>query len=102
MDFGIGYFPTHDSVSPGAFARLVEEHGHEYLFFAAHSHIPASRETPYPGGAELPRKYSHTYDLFVALAAAAEATSTLRVGSGICVVVERAPITHGHEAAPTR
>ena len=99
MDFGIGYFPTHDAVSPGAFARLVEEHGHESLFFAEHTHIPASRATPTPGGGELPRKYSHTYDLFVALTAAAEATSTLRVGSGICLVVERDPITTAKEVA---
>ncbi len=99
MDFGIGYFPTHDAVSPGAVARLVEEHGHESLFFAEHSHIPASRETPHPSGDELPRKYFHTYDLFVALTAAAEATSTLRIGSGICLVIERDPITTAKEVA---
>ena len=99
MDFGIGYFPTHDAVSPGAIAGLVEDHGHESLFFAEHTHIPASRQSPYPGGGELPRKYSHTYDLFVALTAAAEATSTLRVGSGICLIVERDPITTAKEVA---
>jgi len=99
MDFGVGYFPTHDSVSPGSFARLVEEHGHESLFFAEHTHIPAGRSTPYPGGGELPRKYVHTYDLFVALTAAAEATSRLRIGSGICLVVERDPITTAKEVA---
>jgi probable F420-dependent oxidoreductase len=99
MDFGIGYFPTHDAVAPGAFAQLVEERGHESLFFAEHTHIPASRESPYPGGAELPRKYIHTYDLFVALTAAAQATSSLRVGSGICLVVERDPITTAKEVA---
>jgi probable F420-dependent oxidoreductase len=99
MDFGIGYFPTHDAVSPGAVARLVEEHGHESLFFAEHTHIPASRETPYPGGGELPRRYFHTYDLFVALTAAAEATSTLRVGSGICLITERDPIITAKEVA---
>src|ERR1700733_2008605 len=99
MEFGVGYFPTHDAISPGAVARLVEEHGQESLFFAEHTHIPASRESPYPGGAELPRKYSHTYDLFVALTAAAEATSTLRVGSGICLVIERDPITTAKEVA---
>jgi probable F420-dependent oxidoreductase len=93
MDFGIGYFPTHDAVGPGPIARLVEEHGHESLFFAEHTHIPASRESPYPGRGELPRKYSHCYDLFVALAASAQATSTLRIGSGICLVIERDPIT---------
>jgi probable F420-dependent oxidoreductase len=99
MEFGIGYFPTADAVDPGAFALLVEERGHESLFFAEHTHIPASRESPYPGGGELPRKYSHTYDLFVGLTAAAAATSTLRIGSGICLVVERDPITTAKEVA---
>jgi probable F420-dependent oxidoreductase len=99
MEFGIGYFPTHDAVGPGEVACLVEERGHESLFFAEHTHIPASRETPYPGGGPLPRKYSHTYDLFVALTAAAEATSSLRVGSGICLVIERDPITTAKEVA---
>jgi probable F420-dependent oxidoreductase len=99
MEYGIGYFPTHDAMRPGAFARLVEEHGHESLFFAEHTHIPASRESPWPGGEELPRKYLHTYDLFVALTAAAEATSRLRIGSGICLVIERDPITTAKEVA---
>jgi probable F420-dependent oxidoreductase len=99
MQFGIGYFPTHDALSPGAVARLVEEHGHDSLFFAEHTHIPASRESPWPGGSELPRKYSHTYDLFVALTAAAQSTSSLRVGSGICLVVERDPIVAAKEVA---
>jgi probable F420-dependent oxidoreductase len=99
VDFGVGYFPTHDGIGPGALAALVEERGQESLFFPEHTHIPASRETPYPAGGELPRKYFHTYDLFVALTAAAAATSTLRVGSGICLVVERDPITTAKEVA---
>jgi probable F420-dependent oxidoreductase len=99
MDFGVGYFPTHDGVSPGALARLVEERGHESLFFPEHTHIPAGRETPYPAGGELPRKYFHTYDLFVALTAAAAATSKLRIASGICLVIERDPITTAKEVA---
>jgi probable F420-dependent oxidoreductase len=92
MDTGIGYFATDDAMDPAATARLVEEHGHAALYFAEHTHIPASRETPYRGGVELPRRYSHTHDLFVALAAAATATRRLRIGSGICLVVERDPI----------
>ncbi|HTA32030.1 MAG TPA: LLM class F420-dependent oxidoreductase [Solirubrobacteraceae bacterium] len=99
MDFGVGYFATHDGVSPGAIARLVEERGQESLFFPEHTHIPASRETAYPAGGELPRKYSHTYDLFVALTAAAAATSRLRVASGICLVTERDPIITAKEVA---
>jgi probable F420-dependent oxidoreductase len=99
MDFGIGYFPTYDAVGPGEIARIAEQRGHESLFFAEHTHIPASRETPYPAGGELPRKYATTYDLFVALTAAADATSSLRVGSGICLVIERDPITTAKEVA---
>jgi probable F420-dependent oxidoreductase len=99
MDFGVGYFPTHDAVPPGAFARLLEQRGHESLFVAEHTHIPASRESPYAGGGELPRKYSHLYDPFVALTAAATATSALRIGTSICLVVERDPITTAKEVA---
>jgi probable F420-dependent oxidoreductase len=99
MDFGVGYFPTHDGIGPGAVAKLTEDHGFESLFFAEHSHIPASRESPYPGGGPIPRKYYNCYDLFVALTAAALATSRLRVGSGICLVIQRDPIHMAKETA---
>jgi probable F420-dependent oxidoreductase len=99
MDFGVGYFPTHDGMTPGAVARFVEERGQSALFFAEHTHIPASRESPWVGGRELPQKYWHSYDLFVSLTAAAEATTRLRVGSGICLVIERDPIITAKEVA---
>jgi probable F420-dependent oxidoreductase len=99
MDFGVGYFPTHDGMPPGSLARWLEERGHESLFFAEHTHIPASRDSPWSGGAQLPPKYWHMYDLFVALTAAAEATTRLRVGSGICLVIERDPIVTAKEVA---
>ncbi len=99
MDFGVGYFPTHDGIGPGPLARMLEERGQESLFFAEHTHIPASRESPYPGGGALPQKYWHCYDLFVALTAAAVATSRLRVGSGICLIIERDPIVTAKEVA---
>jgi probable F420-dependent oxidoreductase len=99
MEFGVGYFPTHDGIGPGDIARKVEERGQDALFFAEHTHIPASRESPWGGGAVLPQKYWHTYDLFVALTAAAAATRRLRVGSGVCLVVERDPIVTAKEVA---
>jgi probable F420-dependent oxidoreductase len=99
MEFGVGYFPTHDGIGPGDVARRVEERGQDALFFAEHTHIPASRESPWPGGDALPRKYFHTYDLFVALTAAAAATTRLRVGSGVCLVIERDPIVTAKEVA---
>jgi len=100
MEFGVGYFPTHDGIGPGALARQVEERGQDALFFPEHTHIPASRESPWGDGSrELPDKYSHCYDLFVALTAASAATSRLRVGSGVCLVVERDPIITANEVA---
>jgi probable F420-dependent oxidoreductase len=99
MDFGVGYFPTHDGMRPGDIARRVEERGQSALYFAEHTHIPAGRESAWGGGPVLPQKYYHTYDLFVALTAAAEATRSLRIGSGVCLVVERDPITCAKEVA---
>jgi probable F420-dependent oxidoreductase len=99
MDIGVAMFPTHDAIGPSELARLAEEHGYESLFFPEHSHIPASRLSPYGGGGELPRKYLHTYDLFVSLAAAAAVTTKLRVGSGVCLVVQRDPIHTAKEVA---
>jgi probable F420-dependent oxidoreductase len=99
MDFGVGYFPTHDGMRPGDIARRVEERGQTGLYFAEHTHIPASRESAWGGGAVLPQKYYHTYDLFVALTAAAEATRSLRIGSGVCLVIERDPIVLAKEVA---
>jgi probable F420-dependent oxidoreductase len=98
MDTGVAIFATHDAVDPSTVARLAEERGQESLFFPEHTHIPASRQSPYPGG-ELPRRYLHTYDLFVSLTAAAVATTRLRIGSGICLVIERDPITTAKEVA---
>ncbi|HYU15404.1 MAG TPA: LLM class F420-dependent oxidoreductase [Solirubrobacterales bacterium] len=99
MRFGIAVFPTEDSADPATLARLVEERGFESLFFPEHTHIPASRRTPYPAGGELPPEYSRTYDPFVALTAAAAATEKLLVATGICLVIQRDPIITAKEVA---
>jgi probable F420-dependent oxidoreductase len=92
-------FPTDDAVAPDELARMAEERGFESLFFPEHTHIPGSRESAYPGGGELPEMYSRTHDPFVALTMAAAATERLLVGTGICLVVERDPITTAKEVA---
>ena len=99
MDFGISFLPTDETFDPPTMARMVEERGFESLFVPEHTHIPASRATPYPAGTDLPSEYWHTYDPFVALTAAAMATEELRVGTAICLVVERDPITTAKEVA---
>jgi probable F420-dependent oxidoreductase len=99
MKFGISMFPTRYSVGPAELARAVEERGFESLFFPEHTHIPTSRRSPWPGGADLPREYSETLDLFVALTAAATVTERILLGTGICLVVERDPIVTAKEVA---
>jgi probable F420-dependent oxidoreductase len=99
MKFGVTMFPTDYSIGPAELARAVEERGLESLFLPEHTHIPTSRRTPRPGGGELPQAYSHTLDPFVALCAAAAATEGLLIGTGICLVIERDPITLAKEVA---
>jgi probable F420-dependent oxidoreductase len=99
VEFGLAIFPTEEVPSPPELGRLAEERGFESLLFPEHTHIPASRESPWPVGGELPRQYSRTYDPFVALTAAAAATERLRIGTGICLVIERDPIITAKEVA---
>jgi probable F420-dependent oxidoreductase len=99
MKFGVYMFPTDYAMHPAELARAVEEHGFESLFFPEHTHIPTSRRTPFPGGGELPKEYSHTLDPFVALSAAAMVTQRLLLGTGICLVIEHDPITLAKEVA---
>ena len=99
MDFGVYMFPTDYAMRPDDFARAAEDRGFESVWFPEHTHIPASRQSPWPGGGDLPREYWHSYDPFVALTAAAAATTTLKLGTGICLVMERDPIITAKEVA---
>ena len=98
-DFGVAFFPTDYSIQPVELALALEERGLDSLYVTEHTHIPSSRQTPWPGGADLPEEYWHTHDPFVALAAAAAVTKNLRLGTGICLVVERDPIQLAKEVA---
>jgi probable F420-dependent oxidoreductase len=99
VDFGVSYFPTDESIAPAELARMCEERGFESFFVTEHTHIPAGRETPYPAGGELPREYWRILDPFVALTSAAATTERIKVGTAICLVVERDPITTAKEVA---
>ncbi len=99
MKIGIYIFATDYTIRIDELAREAEQRGFESLFIPEHTHIPASRRSPWPGGPELPREYWHTLDPFVALGYAAAATSTIRLGTGICLLTERDPIVNAKEAA---
>jgi probable F420-dependent oxidoreductase len=99
MQFGVSMFPTDYAIPVTELGKAAEDLGFESLFFPEHTHIPTSRRTPWPGGAELPKEYSHTLDPFVAMAAVAAVTTRLKIGPGICLVMQRDPITLAKEVA---
>src|SRR6202140_2670119 len=92
MRVGVFYFPTDYGIEPGELAGALESRGFESLFFCEHTHIPVSRRTPFPSGGELPKRYAHTHDPFVALSFAASATRKLLLGPGVCLVPQHDPI----------
>jgi probable F420-dependent oxidoreductase len=92
VDFGVAIFSTDETILPDEVARMAEERGFESIFFPEHTHIPTSRRTPYPAGEPLPREYFRIIDPLVALTAAAGATSTIKLGTGILLVAQRDPI----------
>jgi probable F420-dependent oxidoreductase len=97
--FGLTIFPTDYAIDPARLGRAAEDAGFEALFFAEHTHIPVSRETPHPSGDVLPDQYSHTHDPFVALSFAAAATERIKLGTGVCLIIERDPIVTAKEVA---
>jgi probable F420-dependent oxidoreductase len=99
MDVGLAHFLTDYGMEPAELGRTVEERGFESLMLPEHTHIPVSRDTPYPGGGELPREYSHTHDPFAALAAIAAVTERIRIGTGVCLIIQRDPIVTAKEVA---
>ena len=92
MKVGTFYFPTDYGIEVGELARALEERGFDSLFLCEHTHIPVSRRTPFPSGGELPKRYLHAHDPFVALAYAAGMTKNLLLGTGVCLVSQRDPI----------
>jgi len=99
VKFAISMFPTDYAIGPIELALAAEARGFESIWFPEHTHIPASRKTPFPGGTDLPKEYWHTHDPFVALGAAAAVTKKLRLGTGVCLVIERDPIVLAKEVA---
>ena len=99
MHVGLTMFPTDYSIPPHDLAVAAEARGYDSLWLPEHSHIPTSRKSPWPGGAELPKYYYDTYDPFLSLAAAAAVTKTIKLATGICLVVERDPIHTAKEVS---
>lgn len=99
MKFGIATFVNDDTIDTVSLAKAIEERGFHSLVVAEHTHIPASRESAYPMGGELPSIYYRTLDPFVTLAAAAAVTSTIELFTGIALLIQRDPIVTAKEAA---
>ncbi|WP_406014502.1 LLM class F420-dependent oxidoreductase [Streptomyces sp. NBC_00984] len=92
-------FLTDETITPLRLARELEQRGFDGLYLPEHTHIPVSRDTPYPAGGELPPEYGRTLDPFVALAQAAAVTERLALGTGITLVAQHDPIDLAKQAA---
>jgi len=92
MRVGVFYFPADYGINIAELAKALEDRGFDSLFVPEHTHIPTSRKSPFPGGGELPKRYSHTHDPFVSLSFAAAATKKLTIGTGILLVPQHEPI----------
>jgi probable F420-dependent oxidoreductase len=99
VQHGIVIFLTDYGIDPLTLARAAEERGFDALFLTEHTHIPASRRTPWPGGGELPERYSHTFDPFVALGAMAAVTERIALGTAVSLVPQHHPITQAKAVA---
>jgi len=99
MEFGISTFVNDDTIDTVTLARAIEERGLKSLTIAEHTHIPVDRQSPYPGGGDLPPYYYRTLDPFVTLAAAAAVTSSIELITGIALLIQRDPIITAKEAA---
>ena len=99
MHKGVFFFPTDYAIEVPELAQELENRGFESLFLCEHTHIPTSRRSPFPGGGELPRHYIRTHDPFVALSFAASVTKNLKLGTGICLVIQRDPIVTANTIA---
>jgi probable F420-dependent oxidoreductase len=99
VKIGISTFVNDDTIDTVTLARAIEERGFDSLAVAEHTHIPASRESAYPMGGELPPIYYRTLDPFVTLAAAAAVTTTIELITGIALLIQRDPIISAKEAA---
>ena len=89
MHIGVSIFATDFSIGMDELAPEIESRGFESLFVPEHTHIPTSRQSSWPGGADLPKEYWHTFDPFVSLSFAAANTKTLKIGTGICLLPQR-------------
>ncbi|MFP6746258.1 MAG: LLM class F420-dependent oxidoreductase [Alphaproteobacteria bacterium] len=99
MDYGVAIFATDYTITPAELAVAAEERGFESLWFPEHSHIPLSRISPWPGGGDLPKHYYDCMDPIVAMATAASVTKTIRLCTGICLIIQRDPIQLAKEVA---
>src|ERR1700710_512267 len=89
MEFGASIFFTEYSISPAELAVALEQRGFDSLWVAEHSHIPVPRRTPPNGGGELPKPYYELMDPFLTLSVAAAVTKTLKLATGVCLVIQR-------------
>ena len=101
MNIGISTFPTDYSADVAVIAKRAEDLGFESFWVPEHPILPVKGSSPWPGSADgvIPKVYADIVDPFVALGRASAVTTTLKLGTGICLVPERNPLLLAKEVA---
>ncbi len=96
MRHGVVLFTSDRGIRPAEAAAAAESAGFASFYVPEHTHIPVRRDAAHPGTGDetLPDdRYLRTLDPWVSLATAAQATSTIRLSTAVCLPVESDPIT---------
>ena len=94
MKIGVCNFTSGCTIDVAVWARRAEELGFESIWMPEHAAVPVHSTTPrqFGSGVGIPNPYPHIADPFVALARASAVTTTIKLGTGICIVPERHPV----------
>jgi probable F420-dependent oxidoreductase len=99
MFLGFNSMNTLLDPAPDVLAKRLEDCSFESLWYGEHSHIPMCLSTPYPVGGKLPEPYKKMMDPYISLMLAASATTTLKLGTGVALLLERELISQAKTIA---
>lgn len=88
MKFGYMCMNSAQGIRPARLARELEGRGFDSFWVPEHSHIPVARTSPFITGGELPEGYLHMMSPLVSLATAASVTERLKLGTGVCLLLQ--------------
>jgi len=101
MNIGVFFFTSGESADPAIIAKKAEDLGFASFWVPEHPVLPVHTTVGYPAAPDqpIPRTVGIICDPFVALARASATTTSIQLGTGICLVPERNPLLLAKEIA---